>query len=187
MFILLGGEPGTWTARVDAVLASDAIDANTSADNERTAAITKAREEYLAVLFIHNCDPCKYGKRVSDLKVRFIEGNGGDPYPTTLAKALEMLDTWEEINKMTRRRSSTEETRIAFTTNYDHIGDSQSYSSRGRGRCGSGRGCSNGRGSHGNGRRYRDRGAFHQNEAHHLDDDEGQNDHGIFENEVSHV
>ena len=75
------------------VLASDAVDTNAPIDNKMTTAMTKAREKYLVVLFIHNCDPCKYGKRVSDLKVRFIEGNGGNLYPTTLAKALEILDT----------------------------------------------------------------------------------------------
>ena len=36
-----------------------------------------------------------------DLKVRYIEGNEnnvGDPYPSTLAKALEMLEIWEISN-----------------------------------------------------------------------------------------
>ena len=41
VFILLGSELGTQTARVDAVLANDTVDANTPTDNGRTTATTK--------------------------------------------------------------------------------------------------------------------------------------------------
>ena len=123
VLVLLGGEPGTWASRVNAVLATDAADANNPQPAEVIAATAKAREEYLAVLFINNCDASKYGKRVMDLKVRYVESsvnNGGDPYPTTLAKALEMLETWDEVYRKTRHnRSTTQESGIAFATTDD--------------------------------------------------------------------
>ena len=52
VFTLLGGEPGTWSSRVNAVLEKDAVDANNPTGAETTAATAKAREEYLYVLFI---------------------------------------------------------------------------------------------------------------------------------------
>ena len=93
VFILLGGEPGTWTSCINAVLATDAIGAQVPTDNEKAATAAKVREEYLVVLFINNCDALKYGKRVLDLKVKYIEGMGSDLYPATLVRALEILET----------------------------------------------------------------------------------------------
>ena len=117
VFILLGGEPGTWASRINVVLARDTIDAQVPTNNEKEAAAAKGREEYLAVLFINNYDASKYGKRVLNLKVKYIKGTGSDPYPVTLGRALEMLDTQDEVFRRSKRnRSTTDELGIAYTT-----------------------------------------------------------------------
>lgn len=186
VFILLGGEPGTWTSRVNAVLATDDVDAQAPTDDEKTAAAEKAREEYLAVLFINNCDASKYGKRVLDLKVKYVEGAGSDPYPTTLARALEMLETWDEVFRRSKRnRSTTDESGIAYATtdedpnNRSHI---QGNTGRGRGGRGGGRGRGYGRGGRGHQGRGRGNGRneCEGDEAHHINHDDADNE-GIFE------
>ena len=101
VYTLFGGEPGMNTARVRAQLEANGIDPARAGKNQVSKAKNEAKEEYLAVLFIKNSDASRYGKRVSSLKIKYVErnDNDGDPYPSTLAKALEMLETWEDVNK----------------------------------------------------------------------------------------
>ena len=97
VYILFGGEAGTSVSRVSDQLLIDTSDPDNPTPDEKIAAAAKVREEYLEVLFINNSDASKYGRRVMDLKVIFVErreDEGGDPYPSTLAKALEMLEMW---------------------------------------------------------------------------------------------
>ena len=133
------------------VLAIDAIDVQVPTDDEKATAAVKAREEYLAVLFINNCDTSKYGKRMLDLKVKYIEGTGSDPYPATLARALEMLETWDEVFRRSKRnRSTTGESGITYATTNEDL-NSRNYISTSRG-CGgrsTGRGPGFGRGGKG--------------------------------------
>ena len=184
IFILLGGEPGTWASRINAVLATDAIDAQAPTDDEKATAATKAREEYLVVLFISNWNVSKYRKRVLDLKVKYIEGAGSDPYPATLARALEILDTWDEVFRRSKRsRSTTDESGIAHATT-DENPNNRNHINTGcrRGGCSTSRGPGFGRG----GREHQGRGHGNKriegDEAHHTNHDDDDNK-GIFEQE----
>ena len=151
VFILLGGEPGTWASRISVVLVTDAIDAQAPTGDEKAAAAAKAREEYLVVLFISNCDASKCGKRVLNLRVKYIEDAGSDPCPATLARALEMLETWDEVFRRSKRnRSTTGESGITYATTNEDL-NSRNYISTSRG-CGgrsTGRGPGFGRGGKG--------------------------------------
>ena len=142
VYILFDGETGTSFSRVNAKLAIDAVDPENPTLEERILATTKVREEHLAILFIKNSDASKYGKRIMDLKVRYIEKNEdeGDPYPSTLAKALEMLETWEDVQKRTPRNTAThDESGISFNTDEDST-EHHPRSDGGRGHGGRGKG-----------------------------------------------
>ena len=82
---------------VNTRITANGINPNYTREDEIDTAKTQAREEYLSVLFIKNCDPTRYSKNVGALKIRHVE-NDGDPYSSTLAKALEMLETSEEVH-----------------------------------------------------------------------------------------
>ena len=151
VFILLGDEPGTWTSCINAVLVIDAINVQAPTDDEKTDAAAKAREEYLAVLFISNYNVSKYGKRVLDLKVKCIEGTSSDPYPITLARALEMLEIWDEVFRRSKRnRSTMDESGIAYASTNEDL-NNRSHFNTGFGRSGrsSGRERGYGRGRRG--------------------------------------
>ena len=151
VFILLGGEPGTWASRISVVLVTDAIDAQAPTGDEKAAAAAKAREEYLVVLFISNCDASKCGKRVLNLRVKYIEDAGSDPCPATLARALEILDTWDEVFRRSKRsRSTTDESGIAHATT-DENPNNRNHINTGcrRGGCSTSRGPGFGRGGKG--------------------------------------
>ena len=59
-FEMVGGESGTCVDRVNIQLAANEIDPNYASEDEIATAKTQAREEYLSVLFIKNCDPTHY-------------------------------------------------------------------------------------------------------------------------------
>ena len=189
VYVLLGGEPGTYESRINAVLAADALDIDNVTEAERATAHAIAREEYLAVLFINNCDQSKFGKRVIDLKVRHVESNddnSGGPYPSTLAKALEMLETWDEAHKRSKRNRPTydESGGIAFaTTDDDHSSNRNGQGNGGRGRGGrnAGRGRNGGRtGRGGRGRHNDARDSYARDDTHNIQDVD-EDDDGIFE------
>ena len=126
-----------------------------------------------------------------DLKVRYIKGNEnnvGDPYPSTLAKALEMLEIWEEAFTRTRRnRSTNDESEIVFVSNDGESADYQNtHNDGGRGRGGPGgdigrNGGRGDRGGRGNGR-YGGCGSYQHDERHNVNQDEdGDHEDGIFE------
>lgn len=108
-------------------------------------------------MLIRHSDPSRYAENVAGLKIRHIEGPG-DPYPTTLAHALKMLETWEEVHNSTKQYKTitNDEAGVAFNTEeYDPSMNEQNnnYSGRGRGYGGRGRGQGYGRGGRGgNGR-----------------------------------
>ena len=195
VYILFGGEPGTSISRVDSRLQVDAIDPDNPTDEERLLATAQVREEYLAVLFIKNSDASKYGKRIMDLKVRYVERNEneGDPYPATLTKALEMLETWHEALKRSRKHTSTyDESGIAYLNiDGDSTEQQDTRNDRGQGRGGraGGRG-SNGargggrgpRGGAGRGRGRSNQERYHNtHETHNVNDDDDEEDMGMFE------
>ena len=132
VYVLFGGEPGTSRSRIEGQILANGIEIAAANPNQLATASAQVREEYLAVLYIKNSDPTRYGKRVNALKVTFVERseNDGDPYPSTLAKALEMLETWEEVNK------ASPPTQIVYDESglaYNIEGDEQYNNHAGRG------------------------------------------------------
>ena len=161
VFEMVGGEPGTCAERVITQLTLNGIAPDNPSNAEIATAKTQAREEYLSVLFIKNSDPNRYSKNVGALKIKHVE-NDGDPYPSNLPKALEMLETWEEVqNENPPPPVSNEESGVAYNTVQEYYGDTSGRgrgdNSGGRGRVGNrfGRG---GRGGRGRGRDNRGRG-----------------------------
>lgn len=145
IYKMFGGELGSCGARVDAVLEEEGITRNDATTEELTDAINQAQQEYLSGLLIKNCDPGRYTHNLAGLRLRQVEG-GADPYPRTLAKSLEMLDTWEEVrNSLPRTTATQEEAGLAYTVDG---GERSDRGGRGRGGGGGGRG----RGQRGGGR-----------------------------------
>ena len=131
----LGGTLGVDEGRVSEFL-NDPDNANA---NEIVEATARARDDYLACLFITKSDPKRYGNLIADLEndyTRGIGARGDGGYPDTLSKAYDMI-----VNYRTMRvshRQSEQENGIAF---YVEHGTDQ----------GRGRGCGNGRGGRGRG------------------------------------
>ena len=116
-------------------------------DSERTTAKKSARDDYIAGIAIKNCCKTRYTLRVNELKIRHIEGT--DAYPSDLTRVLEMLNTWEEVYRATRkgRTNYTDEGGMSFSTNGNQQrGGRGGRGGRGRDR-GLGRGGGSGRGS----------------------------------------
>ena len=186
IFEMCGGEPGACHDRIKEKLIANKLDPDNATAEQLQAAKNNAQEEYLSVLFIKNCDPSRYAKNVGSLKIRHVE-NDSDPYPSTLTKALEMLETWEEVrNDNPPPPVSHEEAGIAFNTigedNHDRHGrDRGGRGGRGRGRDGRGRGNWNIRG----GRREYNPRSDHPADNHNIQHEEqnelGDNDGDMFD------
>jgi hypothetical protein len=115
------------TTHVNAILTDIAMVADAPMPKERTHAKERAKDQYLAVMFLVNSDKKQYGALVQDIENEYTRGS--DTYPTSLsAAAYDYI-----INYHTSRNTNTDtnEGGVAFYTQ-DHDDDS------GRGRGGRG-------------------------------------------------
>ena len=60
VYVHLGGEPGTSAARINSQLCDNGVVPKHATDRQIANATTEAKEEYLAGLFIKNCDVIRF-------------------------------------------------------------------------------------------------------------------------------
>ena len=156
----LGGEIGVQTDRVNEILQDIATDPDAPTDNEREAARSQAKDEYLAILFLLNSDKKRYGNLMRDIENEYTRGT--DSYPTTLSAAYDYLVNY----RVDRQHQETDDGGLAFYQDEDDPtsggrdgGGRGRGGGRGAGRGGGrGRGRSGGRGGGGRGGSGRGRG-----------------------------
>ena len=89
-----GGQPGITEARVAEALEEEAVHTDNPTEAELAAANQKARETYLATLFLVKSDPRRYGALVADLENDHTRGMDG--YPTMLSATYDMIFNYRQ-------------------------------------------------------------------------------------------
>ena len=187
----LGGEPGSGKHRVEVQLAKNGILASKVTPDETKKAKAEAREDYLCGLFLKNSNETRYGEWLVNLEVTCMHGLG-DPYPSTMAKAFEYLETWDRANKAIKRhRRQPRRTDFGVAYNIDEEDEDRHGNRYEDGARGGGRGRTRGRGRGRGGRGKKTRHPSHQptsktnRDATHKIDGQEVEDHddGIFEHD----
>ena len=185
----LGGQPGLNEGRLTDQLIEDGYDPDTATIAQKTEAKKSIAEQHLAIIFLKNADKARYGGLVADLANR--QARECDEYPRNLAKAFDMLTTWDRVTPSSQN-ATTNDQGLAYWTE----DQSRNPGSRGRGRTGGrggrgrpsgnypGRGRGNGRGNQNQTRRRQDIEDEDQDpaETHHGEDYQGDEE-SIFEPE----
>ena len=157
VYIHLGGEPGTSSAKVKARLKVTGVDENTTDMDEVAKAVKYCQEEYLAIMFLRHSDPIRFGGLIKE--IANSHARGSDQYPKTLATAVDLLITYQ--NPYARRSPFNPNYGLSFATeeeNENNGSNSRQGQSQGGGRGNIGRGGGRGRGGRANGRRGAGRG-----------------------------
>jgi uncharacterized membrane protein YgcG len=143
----LGGDIGGHSDRIDTLLEEIAVDPDMPTDVERDQARARAKDQYLAIMFLMNSDRARYGSLIRDVENEYTRGS--DSYPTSLSAAYDYLVNYRGA---VRTPHDPDESGLAY---YTEEGD---RSGRGRGRSGRGGGRGSGRGRDGRGGRGGGRG-----------------------------
>jgi uncharacterized membrane protein YgcG len=143
----LGGDIGGHSDRIDALLEDIAADPDMPTAVERDQARDRAKDQYLAIMFLMNSDRARYGSLIRDIENEYTRGS--DSYPTSLSAAYDYLVNYRGT---ARTPHDPDESGIAY---YTEDGD---RTGRGRGRSGRGGGRGGGRGRDGRGGRGGGRG-----------------------------
>ena len=136
-----GGQPGLQEIRVQAKLDTLAADPAAPTDVKTAQAREAAREEYLAVLLIRLSDPKRYSTLIVNSQNNHTRGT--DEYPTTIAKAYDMLVHYR--NPSRQPRMDRQDMDMSFYNEDDGNDRAHTYQSQAdqRGR-GGGKGCGHG-------------------------------------------
>jgi hypothetical protein len=124
---------------IDGILDEIAADPDVPTNEEKEQARDRAKDQFLAVMFLVNSDRAQYGSLVRDIENEYTRGS--DTYPTTLSAAYDYLMNYR-VDK-TSNTHDPDESGLSYYTE-DDLGRGQ-----GRGGRGSGRGTGRGRGNHG--------------------------------------
>jgi len=127
----LGREFGAHPDRVDAHLAEIVADPDFPTADEHDQARERARDEYLAVMFLTHSDKHRYGNLIRDIENEYTRGS--DTYPTSLNAAYDYLVNYR-ADKPTRHDGDDDG--LAFYNQDEDTMDS----GRGRGHGGRGAG-----------------------------------------------
>jgi uncharacterized membrane protein YgcG len=147
----LGSDIGAHTDRVDAILEELAVDPDMPTEGEREQARERAKDQFLAVMFLINSDRGRFGTLVRDVENEYTRGS--DTYPSTLSAAYDYLVNYRGGDS--RGSHDPHESGLSYYT----TGDDEEEAGRGRGgRGGRGRGRGSGRGRGGGGGRGGGRG-----------------------------
>jgi type II secretory pathway pseudopilin PulG len=140
----LGSDIGAHFDRVDSILNEIADDPNMPTDVERERARERAKDQFLAVMFLVNSDRARYGSLIRDVENEYTRGT--DTYPTTLSAAYDYLVNYRGAN---RTPHDPDDSGLSYyTEDNDGSGRGRGRNGRGGGRGGAGRG----RGRRGGGR-----------------------------------
>jgi hypothetical protein len=114
----LGSNIGVHTTRVNAILTDIATVADAPMPEERTHTKERAKDLYLAVMFLVNSNKKWYGVLIQDIENEYTRGL--DTYPISLRAAYDYI-----VNYHTSRNANTDidEGGVAFYTR-DHDDDS---------------------------------------------------------------
>ena len=143
----LGSDIGAHSDRVDATLEEIAADPDVPTDAEREQARERAKDQFLAVMFLMNSDRNRYGSLVRDIENEYTRGS--DTYPATLSAAYDYIVNYRPDNRSSAHNPD-EGGLSYYTEDNDNTGRGRSRGGRGTGR-GAGRGRGN-RGGRGGGR-----------------------------------
>jgi hypothetical protein len=150
----LGSDMGAHSARVEAILQEVAVDPDMPTAAETTQARERAKDEFLAVMFIMNCDRRRYGTLVRDIENEFTRGT--NTYPTTLNTAYDYIVNFRGDGQ----GGSNPDEGVAFYTddNNEASGRDGGRGGRGAGRGGRGGGRTGNRSGRGGSRNNTDGG-----------------------------
>jgi hypothetical protein len=135
----LGSDIGAHSDRTDSILDEIAADPDMPTDGEKEQARERAKDQFLAVMFLVNSDRARYGSLVRDIENEYTRGS--DTYPTTLSAAYDYLVNYR-VDKTSNTHDADESGLSYYTEDDSGRGD-------GRGGRGSGRGTGRGRGNRG--------------------------------------
>ena len=85
----LGSTIGVHPQRVDMILTGIATDPDLPTNAELEQAREVAKDQFLAIMFLLNCDCNRYGNLVQDIENEYTRGT--DTYPTSLSAAYDYL------------------------------------------------------------------------------------------------
>ena len=125
----LGGQPGLNEGRLTDQLIEDGYDPDTATVAQKTEAKKSIAEQHLAIIFLKNADKVRYGGLIADLANR--QARECDEYPRNLAKAFDMLTTWDRVTPSSQN-ATTNDQGLAYWTE----DQSRNPGGRGRGRTG---------------------------------------------------
>jgi hypothetical protein len=97
----LGSNIGVHTTRVNAILTDIATVADAPMPEERTRAKERAKDQYLAVMFLVNSNRKRYGALFQDIENEYTRGL--ETYPTSLSAPYNYI-----INYHTSRNANTD-------------------------------------------------------------------------------
>jgi hypothetical protein len=140
----LGSDISAHSDRTEVILEETAADPDLPTDAERAQAQDRAKDQFLAVMFLVNSDHAWYGSLVRDIENEYTRGS--DTYPTTLSAAYEyIVNYW--VDKVSTTHDPNESGLSYYTKD-------NGVSGRGRGRGGGRRAgrSQGGRGGRGGGR-----------------------------------
>jgi hypothetical protein len=137
----LGSNIGAHPERVTTILASIAADPTAPTTVERDQAKEVAKDQFLAVMFLLNCDRNRYGTLIRDIENEYTRGT--DTYPSSLSAAYDYIVNYRPDTRTTQ--PNPDESGLSYHT------EDGNNPGRGRGRAGRGRG--RGSGSRGRGSR----------------------------------
>jgi hypothetical protein len=136
----LGSDIGVHHDRLRTIVQDTALDPDFPTDVELERAKEKAKDEYLAVMFLMNSDANRFGDLVRGIENDYTRGS--DTYPTTLSAAYDYLVNYRTAPKSNQPDPDPE---LSF---YNEDGTVHGQQGRGAGR-GGGRGSGRGRGTQG--------------------------------------
>jgi hypothetical protein len=92
-----GSDIGAHPDRMETILEAIAADPDLPTDAERDQACNRAKDQFLAVMFLVNSDRARYGSLVWDIKNEYTRGS--DTYPGTLSAAYDYLVNYRSDNR----------------------------------------------------------------------------------------
>jgi hypothetical protein len=132
----LGSDIGAHPDRTETILEAIVANPDLPTNAEREQARDRAKDQFLAVMFLVNSDRARYGSLVWDIKNEYTRGS--DMYPGTLSAAYNYLVNYRSDN---RNLHVSDESGLSYYTEANDVS-----AGRGRGRGGRGGGHGAGRG-----------------------------------------